>query len=355
MRRTFFLLCLLVVFLAGCSSTAGTSTVLNPEVVDQTTSMPTEELVDGLSDDEIITLNSLKLVDDYPLYVMEYSGDYGQMRLSDNDSYQRYDVLEGASWACTLFTYLADEENMLYGRNFDWEFSPALLLFTDPPDGYASVTMVDIAYLGFADDEITRLKSLPITELTPLLEAPWWPFDGMNEYGLTVGMAAVPPGNMTEDPEKPTLDSLEVMRIVLDQARNVEEAVEIFEDYNVDMGGGPPLHYLIADRSGKAVLIEFYNGEMYVIPNEQPWHLATNFLCSPITGPLRGKCWRYDQVLDELEQSGGNLEIGEAMTLLGMVSQAGTQWSVIYEMTTGRVNVVMGQAYYDVYSFHLAP
>jgi hypothetical protein len=103
------------------------------------------------------------------------------------------------------------------------------------------------------------------------------------------------------------------------------------------------------------VLIEFYNGEMHVIPNEQPWHLATNFLCSPISGPLRGKCWRYDQVLDEFEQSGGKLAIGEAMTLLGMVSQAGTQWSVIYEMTTGRINVVMGQEYYDVHSFQLDP
>ena len=39
---------------------------------------------------------------------------------------------------------------MFYGRNFDWEFSPALLLFTDPPDGYASVSMVDLTFLGIS-------------------------------------------------------------------------------------------------------------------------------------------------------------------------------------------------------------
>jgi Flp pilus assembly protein TadD len=33
---------------------------------------------------------------------------------------------------------------MFYGRNFDWDFSPALLLFTNPPDGYASVSRGDL-------------------------------------------------------------------------------------------------------------------------------------------------------------------------------------------------------------------
>jgi hypothetical protein len=33
------------------------------------------------------------------------------------------------------FAAIGDEEQNLYGRNFDWQFSPAVLLFTDPPDG----------------------------------------------------------------------------------------------------------------------------------------------------------------------------------------------------------------------------
>ena len=41
---------------------------------------------------------------------------------------------------------------MLLGRNFDWYEHPALILFTDPPDGYASVSMVDISYLGVKGD-----------------------------------------------------------------------------------------------------------------------------------------------------------------------------------------------------------
>jgi len=68
-----------------------------------------------------------------------------------------------------------------------------------------------------------------------------------------------------------------VIRKMLDQAGDVDEAVAILQSYNIEWGSGPPLHYLIADRSGRAVLAEFYQGELYLLPNDQPWHLATNF------------------------------------------------------------------------------
>jgi len=34
------------------------------------------------------------------------------------------------AWACSLFAGLGDVEQRLYGRNFDWDHSPAVLLFT---------------------------------------------------------------------------------------------------------------------------------------------------------------------------------------------------------------------------------
>ncbi len=34
------------------------------------------------------------------------------------------------AWGCSLFAFFSDPQAMLYGRNFDWEYSPALLLFT---------------------------------------------------------------------------------------------------------------------------------------------------------------------------------------------------------------------------------
>jgi hypothetical protein len=354
MKRILLVFFLIGGSLVGCVSSPKTPDVLPIENADQKDQIPVEESIYDLSEDEIETLLSLDLVDNYPLYTMSFSGEYGQPASTSGEVDQPAMIDETWDpWACTLFTSLADEDNRLYGRNFDWEYSPALLLFTDPPDGYASVSIVDIAYLGYSGDEVSSLNELPLSERIALLDTPWWPFDGMNEHGLVVGMAAVPSGDMIIDPQKPTLGSLEVIRKILDEARDVDEAIEIFNQNNIDMRGGPDLHYLIADRTGKAVLVEFYNGEMYLIPNDHPWHLATNFLCSAVNGPIRGKCWRYDQVLREFEETEGNLNLKQAMTLLGMVSQAGTQWSVVYGMSTGSVNVVMGQEYFDIHTFQL--
>ena len=119
--------------------------------------------------------------------------------------------------------------------------------------------MVDIAYLGFGDGAVD-LTTLPLAERRALLDAPNWPFDGMNEAGVAVGMAAVPQADERHDPGKPAIDSLRVMRLILDRAGNVDEAIAILTQHNIAWEGGPPLHYLVADRSGRAALVEFHGG-----------------------------------------------------------------------------------------------
>jgi hypothetical protein len=310
----------------------------------------------ALSADEIATLSSLKQLDDYPLYTLRYVGTYAAPSLTDENVSQPesidLSVSEAcrAGWGCALFAALGDAEARLYGRNFDWRFSPALLLFTDPPDGYASVAMVDIAYLGFEGDRSKNLLDLSLSERKALLDAPALPFDGMNAQGLAVGMAAVPPGDMQPDPSKKPIDELAVIREILDHAATVDEAVEILASYNIDMGN-VPLHYLVASTSGEAALVEFYQGEMQVFRNADPWQLATNFLVASTNGDPQGQCPRYDRISQELKETGGQLTIQQALSLLAEVSQdhpqegSNTQWSIVYDMTKGDVNIIMGREY----------
>ncbi len=169
---------------------------------------------------------------------------------------------------------LADPESQLFGRNFDWMYSPAVLLFTDPPDGYAAAALVDIAFLGFEGSLSLDLADRPLDELVPLLSTPHIPFDGLNETGLAIAMAAVDPGDVPVDPDKETIGSLGIMRLVLDKAATVEEAVDLIGAFNINFEGGPPLHYLVADADGNAALVEFHEGEMVVVPSEAGWHQA---------------------------------------------------------------------------------
>ena len=302
----------------------------------------------------VATLASLKQVDEYPLYTMRYYGTYEGAASSSQVVARLLGAVgphhdgagERPAWACALFAALGDEENMFYGRGFDWEYSPAILLFTDPPDGYASVSMVDFAYLGFASPTQARgLLDLPLARRAPLLNAPFMPFDGMNERGLAVGMAAVPASQMPRDPSKETIGSLQVIREMLDHAANVDEAVSVLQRYNVGMEGGPPLHYLIADSTGRAVLVEFYEGEMVVIPNEEPWHLATNFLRTAAGDDPQSQCPRYAHNYERLAEAQGRTTLQEAMETLQGVAQPSTQWSIVYGMSSGEVEVVMGKKY----------
>jgi hypothetical protein len=360
--------------LVGCSTPAVAPTPIPPAVsatlaavsIPPPSSTPTigptdEDRTDGLSHEEVATLSSLERVNDYPLYTMHYYGPYSQRASSAEGvtslvSANRLNPSLMAlppPWACSLFAALGGADNMLYGRNFDWEYSPAVLLFTDPPDGYASVSMVDIAYLGFEGTRASTLTDLPLVERRGLLGAPFMPFDGMNERGLVVGMAAVPPGQMRPDPAKRAIGSIMVIRKILDQASNVDEAVAILQSYNIDMQGGPPIHYLIAAPSGRSVLVEFYQGEMVVIPNETPWHVATNFLRASAGESAEGRCPRYDRISQRLTEAEGQLATQDAMDLLAQVSQVGTQWSILYGISSGDVNVTIGRQYEALHTFHL--
>jgi hypothetical protein len=133
----------------------------------------------------------------------------------------------------------------------------------------------------------------------------------------------------------------------------VDEAIAILGSYNIDFEGGPAIHYLIADPSGRAALVEFFQSEMIVIPNNEPWHQATNFLLAEAGESPIGRCWRYDRISERLSASRGKLTPQGAMELLADVSQEETQWSIVYGISESDVNVVMGRNYGEAPTYQL--
>jgi len=171
---------------------------------------------------------------------------------------------------------------------------------------------------------------------------------------LTIGMAAVPDEYMDDasyDVSRPRIGSIGIIRQVLDHARDLDEALKLFDQYNIDFSGGPAIHYLIADPRGKAVLVEFYRGDMVKLPNENPWHLATNHLRCIADGD--GGCPRYRILSERLGTHNGQLDAQTAMQLLSEVKQDITQWSSVYNMTSGEISVSVGSQYDKSFDFHL--
>jgi predicted choloylglycine hydrolase len=183
------------------------------------------------------------------------------------------------------------------------------------------------------------------------LDAPFLPFDGMNEAGLAVGMAAVPDESGPPDPQKETIDSLLVIRKILDEAATIEEAVVIIQRYNLDWGSGPALHYLIMEESGRSALVEFSEGELVIQKNQGSWQVATNFLVTEARGDHAAQCWRYGLLRDQLDSSEGMIRTQGAIDLLEDVAQQNTQWSVVYQLSAEEVWIAMGRDYSSVHQF----
>ncbi len=294
---------------------------------------------------------SLERVDDYPLFVMRYHGDYFFDWFSEH----------GIDWplfkkiyeavnpdACTSFAGFGDVNNAVFGRNFDWVHRSSLLLFTDPSDGYASVSMVDLYYFG-----LEGMQDIPWSKRFNLLGTPYAIMDGMNEWGVAVGQNAVPKRELPYDPNRPTLISNQLMRAVLDHARDVNDAVALIQQYNPFF---PVVycHLHIADVSGDSAVVEYVDGRAVIIRNDEPWQISTNFLLSEtVPVPATLNYWRYNKISEHLGKTEGHISQDEAMSLLQGASQDGTVWSVVYNLSTGTIQVAMGRDYEQVHTFGL--
>jgi hypothetical protein len=273
--------------------------------------------------------DSLRKINDHPLWTMHYEGGYDRLKNVTVPT-------PATPFGCSLFA-TNDATDPLFARNFDWDPAPAMLLFADPPDGHASVSMVDLSYLGVTD---------PARERERLVDAPLLPFDGMNAEGLAIGLAAVPDAQPGTRPERPTVGSVRIIRLVLDKAATVAEAVEIFEQHNIDFSGGPPLHYLIADATGASAAIEFVDGKVVALPTRA----AVNFTLSGADEATRQGDSRYRTTTEGLTKP---MDWRGAMDLLSDVQQGHTQWSVVYGLKTGKIHVSTDKKFDRVHEFTL--
>ncbi|MBP8640230.1 MAG: linear amide C-N hydrolase [Oscillospiraceae bacterium] len=302
---------------------------------------------------EIRSLLTLNKVDANSLYQMTYFGDYGFDEFlktgadSDNDieDFVTKRLLKGmpidlgvTGDACTAFVTRDANGNVLFCRNFDFGFSPAVQCVTDPENGYSAISTVNLSFAGYSEDKLP--DSITSSFLT--LASPFLPFDGMNEKGVAMALLAVPEYDYKTDPSKVTLNTTTAIRLVLDKAANVDEAVELLRQYNIYFSGDVDCHFLIADASGKSVVVEYYDGALQTVTTDESYQIATNFI--EYKGLNIGEGYsefdRYDTVKATIEDNGGTLSQEQAIELLAKVGVMDEgvdklQWSVIYNLTTG--------------------
>ena len=221
-----------------------------------------------------------------------------------------------------------------------------------------SISTVNLTYAGYSKDKLPHGLSFD-SFLT--LAAPYLPFDGINEKGVTIALLAVPEANLTFSESKVTLNTTTAIRLVLDKAANVDEAVELLKNYNIYFSGDIKCHYLIADASGKSVLVEYWDGEVKAITVPENYQIASNFIAynGLNIGEGGDEIDRYNSVKERIERNNGILTESQAIELLaeiGCYSDSGEdklQWTVLYNITTLNGKIFIHRNKDNIISFQL--
>lgn len=215
------------------------------------------------------------------LYYMEYTGDYGFDEFLDNggadsDSaladylvtflshgfYQPDNTLKTGEFGCSTICLKDEEGNTLFGRNYDWAPCQTMIVHTKPKNGYASISTCCLDFLGFGE---TFQPDGSLMERMESLAAIYVPLDGMNEKGLMVADLMAGDDEVTHQrTERPELTTTTAIRLLLDKASTVDEAVALLKEYDMNSSIGSAHHLSIADSSGKSVVVEYVGGEMLV-------------------------------------------------------------------------------------------
>lgn len=224
--------------------------------------------------------NTIEKLED-GLYSIEYKGDYGfddflerggaasDSAVSDylvsflsHGFYKIETDVSSGNFGCSTVCTRDENGTVLFGRNYDWEECKSLIIHTVPNNGYESISTCCLDFLGF-DDDYTPNGS--IMERIQTLAAIYVPLDGMNEKGLVVADLMAGDDEQThQQTDKPDLTTTTAIRLLLDKAATVNEAIALLKQYDMNSSIGYAHHLSIADSGGKSVVVEYINGEMIV-------------------------------------------------------------------------------------------
>ena len=232
------------------------------------------------------TAESIRMIDDKGLlYEINYVGDYHLDEVIAAGTYPNdvsfaniqkvilpnttnpvpHNVSVGG---CSSFAAVSAEGHPILCRNYDWFTgnSASIVIHTAPSDGYRVLGVSDPSYYGMhlGEDLSDEIRE-------NLLYSPFCILEGVNEKGLSAGLMMLHGNPMCQDTGKQQLVSSMVIRVILDRAATVDEAIEVMKQYDVISGSydqDVSFHWCVADLSGRRAVLEYVNNELVV--NECP-------------------------------------------------------------------------------------
>ena len=250
-----------------------------------------------------------RLDDDGYLYFMDYTGDYYSPRVIDTLRSVGY-VDPGCS---SFFTYNLDGEPITC-RNYDFPHRVIgddqtitglnIVLHCKPEGKYESIAVADAVWCD-QNDPMLR-NGGPDTEgfSTAVLDMlPYQCMDGINEKGLFVSIMRLDIKD-GDQPGKMGVASSMLLRYMLDDCADVEEAVAKVDTASVTPEDWQGCHFFVTDAAGNHVVIESRNGEVSLIEID----VVTNFYLGSDDmqdSAIKGVLW--EEAVGMVDESGEKL------------------------------------------------
>ncbi len=346
-----------------------------------------------------------------PVYIMDVSGDYYFDEFLESGGASSDDELidfimdhltkgiipielSAPNIGCASFTCKDAEGNRYFARGYDFKTTTAMVVRTEPKNGrYASISSVDLQFLGIKkgvplDDALQRILCLA---------APYVPLDGINEAGVSCGiyMSYQGKGNTNnsvptdQTTARPDLTSTTLLRLILDYAGSVDEAIELARAYDLHDSANTSFHYMVADSTGRSAILEwvadtdttdsdgakrelvvYYHDDDAVLGEKEganDFQYITNFIVTPnyySADRYKKGFDRYNEIEKMINPDGSNregtitkeyaLDILEAVGRRNWDAKNGksdgnaiTVWSILYDLTGKTATWVSNEEFDD--------
>ncbi|MCI8805818.1 MAG: linear amide C-N hydrolase [Clostridiales bacterium] len=352
----FISLLLTMSIMFGCSQKQGESKdIMKNKIAESMTNVKTTSEIKQLEDG----LSAVTFKGDYGFD--KYINDGGASSDKDVINFLKNTVLsnvdiefKGSIFGCGTISAVNSNNDKMFGRNFDWNSCDALIVKTKPSNGYSSISTVNMDFIKSG----TGLSLNLLPDNIKTIAALYAPLDGMNEKGLCVAVNMIQDSDTIEqNSNKPDITTTTAIRLLLDKAADVDEAVTLLEQYDMHASMGMMIHFAISDANGKSIAIEYIDNKMVV--TETP--VLTNFYISQ--GEKYGigtnqSHERYDILMKALSDN-SNMNAEQVKNALDSVSKdnfneyESTEWSIVFNQTSGEVIYYHRENYDNGYIFNV--
>ncbi len=274
--------------------------------------------------------------------------------------------VKAPKFACSAFCARTTDGDVLMGRNYDFkDDTSALIVHTDPDDGYESICSSALNNLG-----ANRPDSSVKGRIASLL-GPFAALDGMNEKGVSIAVLTLDSEATDQRTGRQAINTSLAVRLVLDRAATTQQAVDLLERYDMHAMAGRDYHFFVSDAQGDSRIIEWDpksdDRRMVATPVRE----ITNYyaLYADKVAPNRkngdlghGK-ERTLAIADVLDAHNGSMTCDVAWEALKAAAQdpnpedvtSNTQWSIVYNNTDLTADVCLRRNWDDVMQFGLNP